>query len=239
MTYMRMHRKDNLDARLSACADIMTGADLTEKNMKKAAELKNYIDFASVFKNSAPVHLEIGCGKGGFVCGMAKLHPDIDFIAVEKVSNVIVTACESAKAGELKNVHFINCPAEVLPRYIRGGSIARIYLNFSDPLPKLGYAAQRLTNPRFLSLYADMLEEGGELWQKTDNEDFFNYSLASFSECGWQVSDICRDLAAFPIEGNVITEHEQKFMDEGRRIFRLVARPLCRGAAKTFNESPQ
>ena len=83
------------------------------------------------------------------------------------------------------------------------------------------------------------LEEGGELWQKTDNEDFFNYSLASFSECGWQVSDICRDLAAFPIEGNVITEHEQKFMDEGRRIFRLVARPLCRGAAKTFNESPQ
>lgn len=132
---MRMHRKDNLDARLAACADIMTAADLTEKNMKKAAELKDYINFAQVFKNDNPVHLEIGCGKGGFVTGMAKLHPNTNFIAVEKVSNVIITACESAKAEGLKNVHFINCPAEVLPRYIPEGSIERIYLNFSDPLP--------------------------------------------------------------------------------------------------------
>lgn len=219
-----MHRKDNLDARLAACADIMTGADLTEKNMKKAAEMKAYLNFNGLFKNDNAVHLEVGCGKGGFVCGMAKLHPNINFIAVEKVSNVIVTACERVKAEGFKNVHFINCPAEVLPRYIPAGSIGRIYLNFSDPLPKLGYAAQRLTNPRFLALYAAMLG-GGELWQKTDNLDFFEYSLASFSECGWQVEEVCRDLAAHPFEGNVITEHERKFMDEGRKIFRLVARP--------------
>lgn len=220
-----MHRKDNLDARLAACADIMTGADLTEKNMKKAAGMKAYLNFNTIFGNAHPVHLEVGCGKGGFVCGMSRLHPDINFIAVERVSNVIITACEHAKAEKLNNVHFINCPAEVLPRYIPEGSVARIYLNFSDPLPKLGYAAQRLTNPRFLAFYADMLEGEGELWQKTDNEDFFEYSLASFKECGWAVSDICRDLAARPFKGNVITEHEQKFMDEGRKIFRLVARP--------------
>ena len=217
-----MHRKDNLDARLSACADIMTGADLTEKNMKKAAELKNYIDFASVFKNSAPVHLEIGCGKGGFVCGMAKLHPDIDFIAVEKVSNVIVTACESAKAGELKNVHFINCPAEVLPRYIRSGSIARIYLNFSNPLPKLGYVRQRLTNPRFLQIYKSLLTEGGEIWQKTDDEAFFDYSLQCYGQEGFKISSVCRDLASHPFEGNVVTEHEARFMSQGKKIFRAV-----------------
>ncbi len=219
---MRMHRKDNLDARLEACADIMTGADLTEKNMKKAAQMKAYINFEEVFGNSNPVHLEIGCGKGGFVCGMAALHPDINFIAVEKVSNVIVTACESAKQAELKNVHFINCPAEVLPRYIRESCIARIYLNFSDPLPKLGYAAQRLTNPRFLEIYKTILVRGGQIWQKTDNEALFDYSLQSYEECGWKVEEVCRDLAAHPFEGNVITEHERKFMDEGRKIFRAV-----------------
>ena len=219
---MRMHRKDNLDARLAACADIMTGADLTEKNMKKAAQMKAYLDFGDIFKNDAPVHLEIGCGKGGFVCGMAALHPDVNFVAVEKVSNVIVTACEGAKALALKNVHFINCPAEVLPRYIREGSISRIYLNFSDPLPKLGYAAQRLTNPRFIGIYSSFLPTGGEVWQKTDNEALFEYSVQSFSECGWKVTQVCRDLAAHPFEGNVVTEHEQKFMDEGRSIYRAV-----------------
>lgn len=221
---MRMHRKDNLDARLAACADIMTGADLTEKNMKKAAEMKAYLDFESIFKNGNPVHLEIGCGKGGFVCGMAKLHPDVNFVAVEKVSNVIITACEAAKELGLTNVHFINCPAEVLPRYIKDGSIARIYLNFSDPLPKLGYSAQRLTNPRFLNIYKNLLEEGGKIWQKTDNEAFFDYSLESYAECGWKVEEVCRDLAANPFDGNVITEHEQKFMDDGRKIFRAVVR---------------
>lgn len=221
---MRMHRKDNLDARLAACADIMTAADLTEKNMKKAAELKDYINFAQVFKNDNPVHLEIGCGKGGFATGMAKLHPNTNFIAVEKVSNVIITACESAKAEGLKNVHFINCPAEVLPRYIPEGSIERIYLNFSDPLPKLGYAAQRLTAPRFLSLYKNILKAGGEIWQKTDNEDFFDFSLEMYSQCGYSLLQVCRDLAANPFEGNVVTEHEKKFMDEGRKIFRVVVR---------------
>ncbi len=216
-----MHRKDNLDARLAACADIMTGADLTEKNMKVAAELKNYLDLGRLF-GGRPVHLEVGCGKGGFVCGMARLCPDVGFVAVEKVSNVIVTACESAKALGLENVHFVNCPAEVLPRYIPSGSVRRVYLNFSDPLPKLGYAAQRLTNPRFVEIYADLLAPGGEVWQKTDNEQFFDYSLQSFLSCGWRAKEVCRDLAAHPFAGNVVTEHERKFMSEGKKIYRAV-----------------
>ena len=219
-----MHRKENLEERLKACSDIMVAADLTEKNLKIAAQNKAYIDFGKMFSNANPVHLEVGCGKGGFVCGMARLHPDINFIAVERVSNVIITACEAVKAQKLANVRLINCPAEVLPRYIPNGSISRIYLNFSDPLPKLGYAAQRLTSPRLLALYADMLAEGGEIWQKTDNADFFEFSLKSYKECGWEVVQVCRDLAAQPFEGNVITEHERKFMDDGRKIYRAVAR---------------
>ncbi len=225
--FMRMHRKDNLEERLSACADIMTAADLSEKNMKKAAQIKDYIDFEKSFGNNSPVHLEIGCGKGAFAVGMARLHPDINFIAVERVSNVIVTACESARAAGLKNLRFINCPAEVLPKYIRDGSASRIYLNFSDPLPKLGYSAQRLTHPRLLAIYRDMLEAGGEIWQKTDNLPFFEFSLRSYAEAGFEVTEVCRDLAAHPFDGNVITEHEAKFMADGRKIYRAVAR-VCK-----------
>ena len=210
---MRMRKKKNCDARMESCADIWV------KNPED-----NKGRWHEIFGNNNAVHIEIGCGKGGFVTGMAKLHPNTNFIAVEKVSNVIITACESAKAEGLKNVHFINCPAEVLPRYIPEGSIERIYLNFSDPVPKLGYAAQRLTAPRFLSLYKNILKAGGEIWQKTDNEDFFDFSLEMYSQCGYSVLQVCRDLAANPFEGNVVTEHEKKFMDEGRTIFRAVVR---------------
>lgn len=219
-----MHRKDNLEARLIACSDVLTYADLTEKNMKKAAELRDLLDYSKIFKSAGEVHLEVGCGKGAFVLGMARLHPDINFIAIEKVSNVIITACEAARSEGFKNVHFINCPAEVLPRYIPEASVSRLYLNFSDPLPKLGYAAQRLTNPRFLEIYRTLLKSGAELWQKTDNEQFFDYSLSSYKECGWKVEEVCRDLASHPFEGNVVTEHEAKFMAEGRKIFRAVVR---------------
>ena len=222
---MRMHRKDNLDARLAACADIMTGADLTEKNMKKAAEMKAYLDFESIFKNGNPVHLEIGCGKGGFVCGMAKLHPDVNFVAVEKVSNVIITACEAAKEQGLTNVHFINCPAEVLPRYIKDGSIARIYLNFSDPWPKKRHARRRLTSRGFFARYDQVLAPDGQVEFKTDNRDLFRFSLEEAEEAGWRVLMSTWDLHGDPDmnRGNVMTEYEEKFSAKGNPICKLTA----------------
>lgn len=219
-----MHKKSHLEERLAACGDILTVADLSQKNMKLAADERALLNFESVFLHPAPVHLEVGCGKGGFVNAMARLHPDINFIAVEKISNVMIEGCESAIALGIKNVHFLICAAEVLPKYIPEGSISRLYLNFSNPLPKLGYAKQRLTNPRFLKIYKSLLSDGGEIWQKTDDEAFFDYSLQSYEEEGLHVLSVCRDLAAQPFEGNVITEHERLFMDQGKKIYRAVVR---------------
>lgn len=93
---MRMHRKSHLDERLAKCANL-TIADVSEKNMKAAAGLRNLIDFNAVFGNDNAVHLEIGCGKGRFACELAKRRPDIDIVAVEKISNVLIEACESAE----------------------------------------------------------------------------------------------------------------------------------------------
>lgn len=219
-----MHKKSHLEERLAACGDILTVADLKEKNMKLASQQRELLDYVKIFGNSNPVHLEVGCGKGGFVNKMAVLHPDVNFVAVEKISNVMIEACESAMAEEIKGVHFLICAAEVLPKYIPEHSVERIYLNFSNPLPKQGYVKQRLTNPRFLKIYRYLLKPGGEIWQKTDDEAFFDYSLESFKEEGLNIVSVCRDFAAHPFEGNVITEHERKFMDEGKKIFRAVVR---------------
>ena len=103
---MRMRKKGNLELRLESCADIVTVADLADKNMSTAAEKKDYLDLESIFGNANPVRLEIGCGKGKFVCETAQLNPDINFVACEKVSNVIIDACERVKRENIKNVYF-------------------------------------------------------------------------------------------------------------------------------------
>lgn len=219
-----MHRKSHLDERLLSCGNLLTIADLADKNMKIAAAKKEELDFFKIFGNDNPVHLEIGCGKGRFVCELAARRPDINFIAVEKISNVLIEAVERAISEGLTNVHFINSAAEVLPKYIKEGSIDKIYLNFSNPLPKLGYAKQRLTHPRFLNEYKLFLKRGGEIVQKTDDEDFYGFSLASFIECGYEIVEKCKDLHDLNDPDNIVTEHEKKFAAEGKKIHRIIAK---------------
>lgn len=221
---MRMHRKTNLDARLAACADVLTVADLSEKNMKKAAQNQNFLNLQKLFGNDNPLRVEIGCGKGKFVCELALRNPQINFVAVEKISNVLVEACEAAKKLNLKNVHFLNCAAEVLPSYLPKDSTEIIYLNFSNPLPKLGYAKQRLTHGRFLQEYKSFLKRDGTIIQKTDDGDFYEFSVQSYKENGYEVLETCEDLAALNDGDNIVTEHERHFMDMGKNIYRVVAK---------------
>ncbi len=217
-----MHKKGHLEERLASCGSILTVADLSQKNMKLAAEERDLLSYDEIFAHSNAVHLEVGCGKGAFVNTMARLNPDVNFIAVEKISNVMVEACEGAAEAGLRNVHFLICAAEVLEKYIPYGSISRIYLNFSNPLPKKGFVKQRLTHPRFLRIYKNLLSSGGEIWQKTDDEAFFDYSLQSYKEEGFRILSVCRDLEAEPFCGNVVTEHESRFMAQGKKIYRAV-----------------
>lgn len=220
---MRMHKKSHLEERIAACADIVRVADLHEKNMKISAGVPDVLPVESIFGNSNPIHLEIGCGKGKFVCETAKLNPHINYIAVEKISNVLIEALERTKQENLRNVYYLNCAAEVLQRYFKEGAISRIYLNFSNPLPKEGYKKQRLTHPRFLNLYRSLLKDGGEIIQKTDDRNFYLFSLESYEEAGYKITYTCENLALNPVEGDVETEHERLFKERGKPIYRIVA----------------
>ncbi|MDE7300801.1 MAG: tRNA (guanosine(46)-N7)-methyltransferase TrmB [Clostridia bacterium] len=221
---MRMHRKAHLDERLSSYPELLTIADLADKNMKSAAQKKEYLDLAGIFENTNPVHLEIGCGKGGFITKLAERTPNINYVAVEKISNVLIEAVEGAAAQGLKNVHFLNCAAEVLPKYLPPCSVEKIYLNFSNPLPKLGYAKQRLTHPRFLEEYRQFLVAGGTVVQKTDDRDFYIFSLESFKAAGYSVVETCEDLEGLADPENIVTEHEARFIKDGKKIFRIIAK---------------
>ena len=221
---MRMRKKKHLEQRLEQGAqknifvyrsDNLNFADDTDKT---------YIDLVGYFGRTAPVQMEVGCGKGGFITKLAQLHPEIDYIAVEYCANVIVTAAEAAQELGIKNVLFVNANAEYLTRLIPANSIGRIYLNFSCPFPKKKYACHRLTNSRFLDIYRTLMTEDAAIFQKTDNRPFFDYSIEQFEQSGFELSNVTFDLANSGYEGNIMTEYEQRFTSMGVPICRLEAR---------------
>ncbi len=209
---MRMRKKKNLDARWERCARYL---------VEKPEDMKG--KWQEVFGNNNEIHLEIGCGKGGFITGMAKKYPDVNFIAVEKVRDVMVMAMEKASAAELENVVFMDMDAEKIEGVFEKGEVSRIYLNFSDPWKKNKQAKRRLTHKRFLDRYKNVLPEGGYVWFKTDNRALFEFSLNSFAEEDFKMRNISLDLHNSKFEDNVMTEYETRFSEMGMPIYRVEA----------------
>lgn len=218
---MRMRRKKNLVDRIEKCGELFLS--LNDEEHRDLRELKPdmLIDFAEFFGNSNPVVLEIGCGKGRFANTLAENNPDINVLAVEKIDNVLVSAAETAIEKGLKNIKFICCGAEYLTRYIKEKSITTLYLNFSCPYPKKRYESHRLTSKRYLDIYKVLLDDKAYIYQKTDNIHFFEYSLKSFTDNGFYINDISLDLHKSDIEGNIMTEYEEKFSSLGFPIYYL------------------
>lgn len=219
---MRMRKKKHLDEKLLECKNLIDIPPVTD-DYRNVIQHKEYIDLAELFGNENPVHMEIGCGKGQFVSEIAARNPDINYIAVEVNRNVICDACHKAQDAGLKNVVFMHCGAEILEKYIRRGSISRLYLNFSCPFPKNAYENRRLTNVRFLDIYSVILADGAEIHQKTDNMHFFEYSLEQYTLGGYKLKNISLDLHNSGFEGNIVTEYENRFSSMGMPIYRVEA----------------
>ncbi len=167
------------------------------------------------------LHLEIGCGKGTFTVETAAAHPDVLFVAVERVADCILLAMEKAQAKGLTNVVFVCDDAARLSDMFAPGEVDRMYINFCDPWPSKRHAKRRLTYEAFLKSYRDILPLGGEIHFKTDNNPLFDFSLTQFPRAGYQLSEVTRDLHAD--DPNVImTDYEARFSAEGAKINRCV-----------------
>jgi len=149
------------------------------------------------FGTSRPLHLEIGAGKGGFACKMAERHSGCAYFAMEKITDCVVLAAEKAKeasGGSASNLRFIVDTADNLTKIFAKGSIDRIFLNFSDPWSKKGYAKRRLTHKRYLSVYFNLLKDGGKITFKTDNTGLFDFTLLELCDMGVKPDFVTRDL---------------------------------------------
>ncbi|MBR0277557.1 MAG: tRNA (guanosine(46)-N7)-methyltransferase TrmB [Clostridia bacterium] len=209
---MRMRKRKNVRERLLKCAGYVIENPVQNKGKWK-----------DVFGNSNPVHVEIGCGKGGFITGMALKYPQINFIAVEICTDVIVLAVEKAFERQIDNLKFICCDAKTLSDIFECGECDRIYLNFSDPWPKSRHCKRRLTYKDFLDIYRHILKSEGEIYLKTDNMHFFEFSIESLSQNDFKMKNVSVDLHNSNFKGNIMTEYEKRFSDMGKPIYRLEA----------------
>lgn len=180
--------------------------------------------WAEYFKNSNPIHVELGMGKGKFITTLALQNPDINYVGVEKYSSVLIRGVEKQEQLRLPNLVFLRMDAEQVVDVFAKGEVTKIYLNFSDPWPKDRHAKRRLTSVQFMNLYNIILAPDGSVEFKTDNVDLFEFSLESIQQAGWQIPFVTRDLHHSDMaEGNVMTEYEERFTEQGNAICKLVA----------------
>lgn len=216
---MRMRKKKNSAARLSAVSEFI---------YKHEGEPMSDPSDAVFHNTGAPVLLEIGAGKGAFACEKALMNPEASYFAMERVTDCVLLAAERAKTyvcGGVTNLKFITESADRLTDIFAERTVDEIFLNFSDPWSKKGYAKRRLTHRRYLGVYFNLLKDGATLTFKTDNVDLFDFSLDEIAAMGLVPETVTRDLHASEWNGgNVMTEYETNFSARGIKINMLKVR---------------
>lgn len=208
--------------RLKKVKDAKERVEASEYYVNAPSEYKG--KWNELFKNNNPIHIEIGMGKGNFIIGMAKAHKDVNYIGIEMYDSVMVKAVEKLKQEEkpLKNLKLVLIDAMKIDEIFES-EISRIYLNFSDPWPKAKHEKRRLTSKIFLEKYDRIFKGQKQIFQKTDNNDLFNFSMVSLVENGYELRNVTRDLHSENVSDNIMTEYEEKFSNAGIKINRLEA----------------
>ena len=181
---------------------------------------------SELFKNDHPLYVEIGCGKGQFLTKLAELHPENNYIGIEKFTSVLLRAVQKRETMECENLYYLCFDAERITDIFEQGEISQIYLNFSDPWPKERHHKRRLTSREFLKRYEQILKDGATVEFKTDNVPLFDFSLEELEAADWELLLSTRDLHKSEYnEGNIMTEYEERFSILGNKICKLVMKP--------------
>ena len=203
------------------------GADEIVSNsllcIQNPMELKG--NWNNYFGNNNPIHIEIGMGKGRFLMELAELHPEINYIGIERYTSVLLRAIQKMEEHPISNVRFLCVDAKTLPEIFAKEEINRIYLNFSDPWPKDRHARRRLTSSEFLNCYDMFLAKEGHLEFKTDNRGLFDFSVEEIENSPiWNLDAKTYDLHNDETMnvGNIMTEYEEKFSSKGNPICKLI-----------------
>lgn len=177
------------------------------------------------FPQKQELHIEIGMGKGKFIIEMAKQNPQINYVGIERYSSVLLRALQKLDDEErIPNLKFICMDAKSIAEVFAQGEVDKIYLNFSDPWPKERHAKRRLPSKEFLARYDIILSPVGDIEFKTDNRLLFDFAVEQVEETKWKIKQLTYDLHnnVIMMTGNVMTEYEEKFSQQGNPIHKYV-----------------
>ena len=205
---------------------------------KELEESKFYIDkpeefkgrWKEMFSKNQPLFIELGCGKGIFSATLASSHKENNYIAVDMIEAMLGLSKRNIEASynyeNPENLFLIRANVEKISEvFDKTDKVERIYINFCNPWPKKKHNKKRLTHPRQLVQYKEILSENGKIYFKTDSDELFEASLEYFKDTEFEIEKITYDLHEEPIfEENVVTEHEEMFSKEGIKIKALIAK---------------
>lgn len=216
---MRLRKKPWARPELEACSFFITNpSDYKGK-------------WREFFNNNNPIYLELGCGKGTFIAVHGAENKDKNYIAIDIKDEVLVLAKRNIeksyneKEAETNNIKLMAQEILLINDILGDGDrIDRIYINFCNPWPKKKHKKRRLTHTNQLKNYKNFLSEDGEIYFKTDDDELFEESLEYFKDSGFNIEYITYDLHNSDFEGNVRTEHENMFSEQGIKIKFLIAK---------------
>ncbi len=174
--------------------------------------------WAEGFGEAAPLHLEVGMGRGRFLAELAAREDRIHYVGVEVKPDRCVTAREKIRRKARRPFTLLNAAVEILPQLFAPGEVQRIYLNFPDPWPSYMYRGRRLFGEAFLRIYQGLLPEGGELWFRSDQESCYEELLLSLPR-RLRVLDHGRDYHSTGDEFTIFqSEYERRYRAAGATI---------------------
>lgn len=184
-----------------------------------------------LFNNSNPIHLELGCGKGGFISNLAVYNPDTNYIAIDLVDAMLGLAKRNIEGQykmanrEIDNIYITRYDIERINNILsKEDEISRIYINFCNPWPRGKHRKKRLTHTRQLEKYKEFLLPDAQVYFKTDDDGLFNDSIKYFEDSGFTIEKLTYDLEnEMDFWDNIETEHEIMFKEQGINIKALIA----------------
>jgi tRNA (guanine-N7-)-methyltransferase len=156
--------------------------------------LTDRLDLDKIFGRKVPLHVDLGCGDGSFLCALAQWMPDKNFLGIERLLNRV--RISARKAASLDNVRLLRMESFYAVRYLLAAeSVERFYLLFPDPWPKRRHHRRRIVTPDFLSSIRAALQENGSIYIATDDVDYFGtIKEVAESDAGFAVCDTDVDL---------------------------------------------
>ncbi|MBW7844684.1 MAG: tRNA (guanosine(46)-N7)-methyltransferase TrmB [Bacteroidia bacterium] len=207
---------------------------MAKQKLKRFAEfatMPNTFDFAhqlkgkwntEVFKNNNPIVLELGCGKGEYTLALAHLYPNKNFIGIDIKSNRMWVGAKKALEQNQMNIAFLRIVLHKIHEFFEAGEVSEIWITFPDPFVRIRSAKHRLTHPRFLQLYKQILHPEGLINFKTDSDELFSFTQIMLSKIGIEPilveTDVHGNPNAEPLLKNVRTYYENLFSAKGKKI---------------------